>query len=31
VVLGVLPETQQGAFSKEDGQKVIGEGGERLV
>ena len=31
VVLDILPETQRSAFSKEDGQKVIGEDGKRLV
>lgn len=31
VVLDILPETQKGAFSKEDGQKVIDEDGKRLV
>ncbi|WP_455851598.1 glutaredoxin-dependent arsenate reductase [Pantoea endophytica] len=31
VVLDILPDAQQGAFSKEDGEKVIGDDGKRMV
>ncbi|WP_275789997.1 arsenate reductase (glutaredoxin) [Pararhizobium gei] len=31
VVLNILPETHQGAFTKEDGEKVLDEGGKRIV
>lgn len=31
VVLEILPDAQQGAFSKEDGEKVIGDDGKRMV
>ncbi|WP_075181759.1 glutaredoxin-dependent arsenate reductase [Pantoea sp. 1.19] len=31
VVLDILPEPQQGAFTKEDGEKVIDESGNRLT
>ena len=31
VVLDILPDAQQGAFSKEDGEKVIGDDGKRIV
>ncbi len=30
VVLDILPDAQQGAFSKEDGEKVIGDDGKRM-
>lgn len=30
VVLDILPDAQQGAFSKEDGKKVIGDDGKRM-
>lgn len=30
-VLDILPDTQKGPFAKEDGEKVIGEDGSRLV
>ncbi|MCO5641713.1 hypothetical protein LF824_24940, partial [Citrobacter freundii] len=29
-VLDILPERQKGAFTKEDGEKVIGETGKRV-
>jgi arsenate reductase len=31
VVLDILPQTHNGAFAKEDGEKVIGEDGRRLA
>ncbi|NWA64119.1 glutaredoxin-dependent arsenate reductase [Pantoea sp. B9002] len=31
VVLDILPDAQQGAFTKEDGEKVIGDDGKRRV
>ncbi|WP_439624273.1 arsenate reductase (glutaredoxin) [Shinella sp.] len=31
LVLDILPDTHNGAFAKEDGEKVIGEDGKRLV
>ncbi len=31
LVLDILPDTHKGAFAKEDGEKVIGEDGKRLV
>ena len=31
VVLDILPDPQQGAFSKEDGEKVVDERGKRLI
>ncbi|CAN7436300.1 arsenate reductase (glutaredoxin) [Rhizobium leguminosarum] len=31
VVLEILPETHQGAFTKEDGEKVLDAGGKRIV
>lgn len=31
VVLDILPDAQQGAFSKEDGENVIGDDGKRMV
>ena len=31
VVLDILPDTHTGPFTKEDGQKVIGEDGRRLA
>lgn len=31
VVLDILPETQKGAFAKEDGEQVLDAGGKRLV
>jgi arsenate reductase len=31
VVLDILPDAQQGAFTKEDGEKVIGDDGKRMV
>lgn len=31
VVLEILPDPQQGAFSKEDGEKVVDERGKRLI
>ncbi|HFN1289077.1 TPA: ArsC/Spx/MgsR family protein, partial [Klebsiella pneumoniae] len=30
VVLDILPESQQGAFTKEDGEKVVDEAGKRV-
>jgi len=30
-VLDILPDTHKGAFAKEDGERVIGENGKRLV
>ncbi len=30
VVLEILPDAQKGAFSKEDGEKVVDEAGKRL-
>ncbi|MED8074142.1 arsenate reductase, partial [Escherichia coli] len=30
VVLEILPDAQQGAFTKEDGEKVVDEAGNRL-
>jgi hypothetical protein len=30
-VLGLLRPSQQGPFAKEDGEQVIGAGGERLI
>ncbi|EIL52062.1 arsenate reductase [Escherichia coli 541-15] len=30
VVLDILPESQKGAFAKEDGEKVVNEAGKRL-
>lgn len=30
-VLDILPDTQKGAFAKEDGEKVIGEDGKRIL
>ncbi|EFC6450096.1 glutaredoxin-dependent arsenate reductase [Escherichia coli] len=30
LVLGIIPERQKGAFTKEDGEKVIGETGKRV-
>jgi len=30
-VLDILPDTQKGAFAKEDGEKVIGEDGTRIL
>ncbi|PMC25897.1 arsenate reductase, partial [Klebsiella aerogenes] len=29
--LDILPDPQQGAFSKEDGEKVVDERGKRLI
>jgi arsenate reductase len=31
IVLDILPDAQQGAFTKEDGEKVIGDDGRRIV
>ncbi|MBP1871948.1 arsenate reductase [Ensifer adhaerens] len=31
VVLEILPDTHKGAFTKEDGEKVLDEGGRRIV
>jgi arsenate reductase len=31
IVLDILPDPQRGAFTKEDGEKVVGDKGERLV
>lgn len=31
LVLDILPDTHKGAFAKEDGEKVIGDDGKRLV
>jgi arsenate reductase len=31
LVLDILPDPQRGAFTKEDGQRVVGDHGERLV
>jgi arsenate reductase len=30
-VLDILPDTQKGPFAKEDGERVIGEGGKRIA
>jgi len=30
-VLSILPDPQRGAFAKEDGEKIVGETGERIV
>jgi len=30
VVLEILPDTQKGAFTKEDGEKVVDDSGKRL-
>jgi arsenate reductase len=31
VVLDILPESQQGSFSKEDGEKVVDNAGKRII
>jgi arsenate reductase len=31
IVLDILPDPQRGAFTKEDGEKIVGDKGERLV
>lgn len=31
IVLDILPEKQKGAFSKEDGQQVVNDKGDKLV